>query len=198
MNEFNPKKFAKKFTLSDEILQLLYSYYISAHTIQTLQGISSEHILLSYTNEVRELKINEIKSLFDELDNILVDLFILTWCIPSNIYLSSDNYYNEYKKNIMIYNKKLFNNKHIDKFNKDILGKLCYVPIHCLQFLHKTHEEYITINDYQLQHFVQIYFEIDNKNVSFDMLYRKEQKLILKYNIKYYNNLINEFEQTRE
>lgn len=91
---------------------------------------------------MRELDNEIIATILIYVNNLnpyLADIIIMSWCLPrANKYLSKRIYNEQYKKNIVLYNKKLIDNIEntvIKNFCIETLTKTNCVPVHCIDYL---------------------------------------------------------------
>lgn len=83
--------------------------------------------------------IHNILSFLEIENHYLVDIIIMSWCLPrSDTYLSQNRYKLKYKDNIIKFQSKLIHNitqSYMQKFCLDFLSKSNNLPIHCIDYI---------------------------------------------------------------
>lgn len=127
--------------------QLLYEMYLKKFKLQVdadeFQLINEYQMhVFDCVEHMRLLSLDLIKSIFiyfDQTCPCLADIIIMTWCSPrANEYCSKIMYDKAYRKNIDLYNHKLFELADfyvVRNFCIESLGKTNSIPIHCIDIV---------------------------------------------------------------
>lgn len=129
------------------VSQMLYAAFLNAFKTvmeneEYLYFKEYQERVFDLVENLRELSIPTIPVVFNYLEKqnqYLVDIIIMSWCLPrSDSYLSKQFYYNKYKSNIQMYNSKLIRNithSCMKSFCIETLSKSNSIPIHCIDYL---------------------------------------------------------------
>lgn len=132
---------------SDYLSKLLYTSFLSRFQDSYSAGEylyfrEYQERVSDLVEDMRQLDVPTIQSIFDYLlkvDIYLVDVIIMSWCLPRVAnYYSRRSQYSKYRELIEKYLPKLtqmIDHEAIKNFSCDILGKTNYVPIHCIDLL---------------------------------------------------------------
>ena len=131
----------------DNLSQMLYSALLNKFRVEFTKeeyGYFKEYQerVFNLVENLREMNSATISLVFDyisKINNYLVDIIIMLWCLPRSDNLLSKRIYNVcYKENIQKYNEKLIKNichKVMENFCIETLTKTNYVPIHCIDYI---------------------------------------------------------------
>lgn len=178
----------------DTISHLLYAAYLNRFIISLTED--EYQLFYEYQNRIydlvenmRELEpvnIDIILKYLNKQNPYVVDIVIMSWCLPrADDYLSVSRYNNKFKENITKYlNKliKIIDNQCIKNFCCETLTKTNYVPIHCVDLLwyymnSTTHE----FEFYNMENARYIGFSVSDHNdtitIGFNMEYLLEMGL---------------------
>lgn len=149
----NPEKYITQFGVLDDELDcinlshMLYASILNKFMI-TIDNIEYQHFrefherTFDLVENMRELEVDLIEKIFvylNKVNNYLVDIILMLWCLPRINNIRSKQLYDaKYKNNIKKYNfkiVKLIKSEPIKIFCLESLSKTNYVPIHCIDYI---------------------------------------------------------------
>lgn len=154
-NKFNVQKYIDQFNIlgidetinCEGVCSILYEALLNKFKIKISEDeyfyfSEYQERLYDFVGNLRENDFTIILIVFDYLliiNEYLVDIVIMMWCLPRiNSYSSQQFYVANYKENIAKFNFKLVNcikNDFMKYFCMETLSKTNNVPIHCIDYL---------------------------------------------------------------
>src|SRR5579872_1879092 len=132
---------------TDTLSQILFAAYLNhldkVFSIEEQQYVDEYHErIFNLVENLREHTVGDIQIILEylyEANPYVLDLVIMTWCLPRHsTYLSEQIHLSRYHTLISSYNHKLIhiiNSKAIMQFSAEAMAKTNFVPVHCLDLM---------------------------------------------------------------